>query len=195
MTATTVSVIELPNPRFLHSLPNDSTTTNINTSSTEFSLVDYAQEPLLSLNETCQSLIPIIDNILLHAANAMKNTPKPPPDNLTCDESASIRLYTMEWPTHENSLYFILNKILHEQNREALLPWHKYLKLLLTALVKIPCSPDQTIWRGVKLDISKDFTPKKEIIWWRFTSCTTSLRVLQSNIYLGIELVQEHFFP
>ena len=80
-----------------------------------------------------------------------------PPDGLTFDESAAIRLYTIEWEESHKSLYSMLNYTLKKSDRQALRPYFKYLKLLFTAFVKLPCAPLQTVWRGVTKDLSKDF--------------------------------------
>ncbi|CAF4301183.1 unnamed protein product, partial [Adineta steineri] len=82
-------------------------------------------------------------------------------------------------------MYFILNQILKTKDQEKLRPWFKYLKLFLTALVKIPCAPAQTVWRGIRADISSEFKPRNDVIWWAFSSCTMTLPVLESNAYLG----------
>ena len=79
----------------------------------------------------------------------------------------------------------MLNFTLKKGNRDEVRPYFKYMKLLLTALVKLPCAPPSTVWRGVTKDLSKDFPPGTLVTWWAFSSCTVELRVLESNIYLG----------
>jgi hypothetical protein len=148
-------------------------------------IINYSREPLLSLAESCLPLIDIVKNIHKYVSLALETTPKEPFDNLTRDESAAIRLYTMEWSTSSDSLYSILNRTLKNVDRQDLIPWYKYLKLFLTALVKIPCVPSQTVWRGVKKNISKDFLPGSQVIWWSFSSCTITLTVLENDLYLG----------
>jgi len=59
------------------------------------------------------------------------------------------------------------------------------MKLLLTALVKLPCLPRATVWRGLTKDASREFPRGTEVTWWAFSSCTTELTVLESNMYLG----------
>jgi hypothetical protein len=145
----------------------------------------YAQEPVLSLAEACEPLVGILQDILMYVSAALEGTPAEPPDGLTRDESAAIRLYTMEWIDVHESLYFILNGTFKTLDREALRPWFKYLKLFLTALVKIPCAPPQTVWRGVKKNISDEFPQGRQVIWWAFSSCTKTLTVLESDAYLG----------
>ncbi|CAF3897834.1 unnamed protein product [Rotaria sp. Silwood1] len=148
-------------------------------------IIGYSQELLVSLIEACKPLVDIVYNILTYATIALENTPAIPPNKLTRDESAAIRLYTMEWHNEQMSLYFILNRTLQYDNREKLRPWFKYLKLFLSALVKIPCAPVQTVWRGVRSNVSNEFPPGTQVTLWKFTSCTTSLTVLENDNYLG----------
>ena len=148
-------------------------------------IMGYAQVPLLPLAEACAPLTDIVDDLSAHVSIALETTPKEPADGLTRDEAASIRLYTMEWQTSRNSLYSVLNRILKAADETSLKPWHRYLKLFLTALVKIPCAPVQTVWRGVRKNISQEFRPGTQVTWWSFSSCTLTLTVLESELYLG----------
>ena len=59
------------------------------------------------------------------------------------------------------------------------------MKLFITALVKLPCVPPLTVWRGVTKDLSTEFSPGTPVTWWSFSSCTTELTVLENNMYLG----------
>ena len=149
------------------------------------SIIDYAQEPLLSLVDACVPLLSLINDLSLYIQLALEATPIHPPDHLTRDESAAIRLYTMEWNNEDKSLYTVLNYTLRATAGENLKPWYKYLKLFLTGLVKLPCAPAQTVWRGVRSNISSQFTEGSAITWWAFSSSTMSLSMLQSDGYLG----------
>ena len=148
-------------------------------------IVEYADAPLLPLLEACGPLTDIINNLLSYAQLALSETPEQPPNGLTIDESAAIRLYTIEWEENQRSLYSMLNHTLKKDDRDKLRPYFKYMKLFLTALVKLPCVPPLTVWRGVTKDISAQFPPGTMVIWWAFSSCTTSLPVLENNMYLG----------
>ncbi|CAF1435057.1 unnamed protein product [Adineta steineri] len=103
-------------------------------------------------------------------------------DGLTQDMSAAIYLYTMESP----KLYKTLNYTLRSENRQELKDWCSYLKLLLTALYKLKPVGKQTVWRGVKHDISNDYQIGRHYTWWSFTSCTASIAVQQSTLFLGL---------
>ncbi|CAF2855547.1 unnamed protein product [Rotaria sp. Silwood2] len=148
-------------------------------------IIGYADEPLLPLVEACAPLTDIIENLLFYVELALNETSEQPPDHLTIDESAAIRLYTIEWEGSRNSLYSKLNRALKSVDRENLRPYFRYLKLLLTALVKLPCVPPVTIWRGVTKNMSAQFPPGTRVTWWSFSSCTCSLPVLENNMYLG----------
>jgi hypothetical protein len=148
-------------------------------------IVGYATEPLLPLSKACAPLINILHNLPFYVHMALDETPEQPPNGLTIDESAAIRLYTIEWETPHRSLYSMLNHTLKKDTRENLRPYFKYLKLFLTALAKLPCVPPLTVWRGVHKDLSAEFPPGTPVTWWAFSSCTTQLTVLENNMYLG----------
>ena len=166
--------------------PNSTVADIINSARTDSGpMVEYANEPLLPLFKACAPLMGIIHNLSFYIQMALNETPEQPPDGLTIDESAAIRLYTIEWNESRQSLYSMLNSTLKQNDRELLRPYFKYLKLFLTALVKLPCIPQSTIWRGVTKDLSALFQPDTPITWWGFSSCTVELTVLKSNMYLG----------
>ncbi|CAF3543742.1 unnamed protein product [Rotaria sp. Silwood1] len=151
----------------------------------QYPIIGYAQEPVLPLADACVPLTFIIPDIFKYVAMALESTPDNPPDGLTRDESASIHLYTMEWSDARASLYSHLNRTLKQGDRKDLQPWYKYLKLFLTALVKIPCSTAQVVWRGVRKNTTNEFPKGAQITWWAFSSTTKSLAVLESDLYLG----------
>ena len=148
-------------------------------------IMGYADEPLLPLFKACAPLTHIVHNISTYVQMALNETPEQPSDGLTIDESAAIRLYTIEWKKPHRSLYSMLNHTLMKDDRELLRPYFKYLKLFLTALVKLPCVQPLTIWRGVTKNLSAEFPPNTPVTWWAFSSCTTELTVLDNNMYLG----------
>ena len=164
--------------------PSKTIITNNDLKSTVHPIIGYANEPLLSLNAACVPLTSIIHNLSVYVQMALNETPDVPPDGLTVDESAAIRLYTIEWQSPHQSLYLMLNSALKASDRENRQLYFKYLKLLLTALVKLPCVPQQTVWRGATKNLSAQFPPGTPVTWWSFLSCTSSLPVLENNLYL-----------
>ena len=138
----------------------------------------YETVPLVSLKE---AVLPI--KSLLHNADAMVETAKrssrKPVDGLTSDESAAIRLYTMQWPKPHLSLYTLLNQNLRSENRGSLISWFLFLKLFLTALYKLP-SFKGIIWRGVHENLTDQYD--EDQIWWGVSSCTETIEILETFI-------------
>jgi hypothetical protein len=108
-----------------------------------------------------------------------------PPDNLSPDESAAIMLYTTEWEPNSDSLYFILNSTLRTEDRVKLKPWFRYLKLLLTALGRLPPIGSRTVYRGIRLNMEHLYPKGKKFVWWAFSSCTTTIDVLEEEQFFG----------
>ena len=169
--------MEEGNPRFLANIQDEPT--NILQP-----IAGYEREPLLSLEEACRPLEGLLEDLPKYVWISKKNS-QHPEDGLTDEESASIHLYTMEWPKSEHSLYANLNRVLRGVNRQELKPWFRYLKLFLTALFKLP-AVEGVVWRGVPGDLSSQYTNNSsEQAWWALSSCTLSLKILESPIYLG----------
>ncbi|CAF4947539.1 unnamed protein product, partial [Rotaria socialis] len=144
----------------------------------------YSSVPLVSLEEAVKPLVPILPDVQSNAYAAKLKCSKPA-DNLTQDESASIMLYTMTWEPPTECLYMILNDILRTKDRQQkLAPWYLYLRLFLNALFRLPLLPT-IAYRGVRLDLSNRYIKGETIVWWGFSSCTTSMGVLQSDLFLG----------
>lgn len=58
------------------------------------------------------------------------------------------------------------------------------MKLILTALARIPSS-QRTVYRGVNLDLSEEYPKGRTFVWWGFSSCTSSIEVLENEQFLG----------
>jgi hypothetical protein len=142
----------------------------------------YENQPLITLEQAIQPLISLVPDIEQMVWTVKQNCQNPK-DHLTSDESASIMLYTLEWEPTQSSFYFILNAKLRSQNRQELKPWFLYLRLVVYALAKLPSSPSRTIYRGVQIDMSKEFVKDKTFIWWSFSSCTSTIDVIKK--FLG----------
>eukprot|EP00729_Bicosta_minor_P020448 gene20448-biopygen18272 len=94
-------------------------------------------------------------------------------DGLTRDEAASINIYTQETP----NIYRKLNSMLRDGDRDPLKPWFPFLKLLLTALHKLPSCPG-TYNRIVSADIASQYTKGMKMVWWEFSSATATIEAL-----------------
>jgi hypothetical protein len=90
----------------------------------------------------------------------------------------------MDWEPHEECLYFALNSTLRSEDRRQLKPWFLYLKLFLTALSQLTSS-HPFVYRGVKLNLSKQYPLGKTFVWWGFSSCTSHVGVLENEQFLG----------
>jgi hypothetical protein len=137
----------------------------------------YELKPLVSLGEAVRTLESIIKNIQSYVWTATGNS-ETPKDGLTLDESAAIYLYTMECMYHQ------LNEALRSVQRQVLIPYFSYLKLLLTALWKLK-DVKEVVWRGMKGNFADQYPTGKKLVWWGFSSCTLSLDVLQNQTFLG----------
>lgn len=146
----------------------------------------YAKLPIVPLEEAIQELVSILPEIESHAYVA-KQRCKKPADGLTQDQSASIMLYTMSWEPLNECLYFVLNDTLRiktPDRHKKLKPWYLYLRLFLSALVRLP-PYRRTIYRGVPLEMVKGYEVGETTVWWGFSSCTRSISALDSDIFLG----------
>lgn len=102
-------------------------------------------------------------------------------DGLTRDEAAAINIYTQEEP---HSIYSVLNGMLRKGDPGPLKQWFPYLKLLLTALHKLPSCPG-TYNRSVSADIASQYTKGKKMVWWEFSSSTATIEALGAFMQVG----------
>ena len=146
-------------------------------------IMGFEKMPLVSLEAAVEPLIAYVSDVKRMAWTVKQNCAVPA-DGLTTDQSASIMLYTLEWTPREHSFYIIFNKALRAEDRTKLKPWFSYLKLLVTSLSKLP-STVGTFYRGIKQDLHGIYPEGSNFVWWGFSSCTASLKVLQSEPFLG----------
>ncbi|CAF2814699.1 unnamed protein product [Rotaria sp. Silwood2] len=143
----------------------------------------YEKMPLVTLEEAVKPLVKIVPKVERNA-KVVKENCQAPEDRLTPDESASIMLYTYESMPHEDSLYVKLNETLRSEQRKNLIPWFLYLRLILTALARLP-SKCRFVFRGVRENLWPDYPKGKSFIWWGFSSCTSSVEVLENELFFG----------
>ena len=144
----------------------------------------YEKKPVVSLEEAIEPIVVYVPEVKRMAHLAKCRCKKPPADGLSVDESASIMLYSMDWQPKEECLYHVLNATLRSEDREKLVPWFLYLKLILTALDRLPLT-HRSVYRGIKLDLTKDYSKGSRVIWWGFTSCTSTIAVLSNKDFMG----------
>lgn len=146
----------------------------------------FSNKPLVLLEEAVEPLISIVRDVK-KKVTIVKESAKTPSHNLTLDESGSISLYTLEWEPYTDSLYYILNSALRNEDRNELKPWLLYLKLILTALshlhsIRLP------VYRSLKwiTEIENErYQEGKEIVWWGFSSCTLNKNISQKDHFLS----------
>jgi hypothetical protein len=138
----------------------------------------YEKKDLVSLEKAVNEIEPSVHDLNSMVWTAMRNS-RNPPDNLTPDESASIHLYTLEWPQNNQSICYLLNEKLRSEKRHDLKTWFSYLKLFLTALHKLP-SLKKTIWRGIRGNVSDYY--QDDFIWWGVSSCTEKMSIVENFI-------------
>ena len=145
----------------------------------------FADSPAVALEKAVKELASIAPNVESYAHSAKKSF-QSPHNGLTSDEAAAIRLYTMEWDLKEQSLYRRLNHALRsKQGRQQNIQlWYPYLRLLVSGLSRLPAI-EKTVFRGIKEHLAVGYDKDKTIVWWGFSSCTTSMSVLQADEFFG----------
>jgi len=149
--------------------------------------------PILTLTAACKF---ISDNNVLPTKRLNKwvkwslmtvdenmDTVKHQAHGLSRDQKAAIHLYTCETP-----FYRILNNLMRERNRSHLKPFFAYIRLLVSALDKLPRYKG-LCYRGVTRDLHQMYKPKKKsgkkAFFWSFKSTTNELAVLQNSSFFG----------
>ncbi|CAF3946606.1 unnamed protein product [Rotaria sordida] len=143
----------------------------------------FDTKPLVPLEQAVEPLIPIISDIQMKVDQAKDHAANYHDNDLSIDESAAITLYTMEWDPYTNSLYYILNSTLRNEDRASLKPWFLYLKLILTALSRLP-TISLTVYRGVVLPNSDQYQQGNNFVWWGFSSCSMNKNVPVNEFFL-----------
>ncbi|CAF3633963.1 unnamed protein product [Rotaria sp. Silwood1] len=143
----------------------------------------FDKMPIVSLEKAIGPLISLIPDVEQMVSIAKQNCNNSK-DGLTSDESASIMIYTMEWEPYEKSFYVILNTTLRASIRKELKPWFLYLRLIINALQKLP-STSRTIYRGIKANLTPQYSRGSTVVWWSFSSRTLSIETLNNERFLG----------
>ena len=101
---------------------------------------------ILSLHravEPIHHLVNDLPNKVSYSLDRCKN----PQDGLTQEESATIYLYTLQWPLGQDSFFTMFNRALRDENRAKMIPFQHYYQLFMAAFSKLPSTRDQ-VWRG-----------------------------------------------
>jgi hypothetical protein len=95
------------------------------------------------------------------------------------DEARAVHVYTQE-----SLFYKELNKRLGLRERESLKPFFPFLKQFLSGLHRL-APVDDTVFRGVRLDLSAKYCQGINLVWWAFSSATSTAAVLNNDTFLG----------
>ncbi|WP_306325288.1 ADP-ribosyltransferase domain-containing protein [Streptomyces venezuelae] len=96
---------------------------------------------------------------------------------LTADQVSALHLYTCE-----SAFYREINAVLRSPDRERLVPYLPYLRLLFSAMEALPAQT-RPLWRGVALDLRSQYPQGRTVTWWGVSSCTSELGVAKA--FLG----------
>ncbi|MFF3837628.1 ADP-ribosyltransferase domain-containing protein [Streptomyces sp. NPDC001930] len=98
-------------------------------------------------------------------------------EGLSADAIAALHLYTCE-----SAFYREINAVLRSPDRERLVPYLPYLRLLFSAVESLPAQT-RPLWRGVALDLRSQYPLGQTVTWWGVSSCTSELGVAKA--FLG----------
>jgi uracil DNA glycosylase len=93
---------------------------------------------------------------------------------LSADEIAALYLYTCE-----SAFYRQINATLRDPDRSRILPYLPYLRLLFSAVSRLPARR-APLWRGVRMDLRKQYPVGQTVTWWGVSSCTSDPGVARS---------------
>ncbi|MEU6163199.1 ADP-ribosyltransferase domain-containing protein [Streptomyces tanashiensis] len=96
---------------------------------------------------------------------------------LSADAISALYLYTCE-----SAFYREINAVLRSPDRERLVPYLPYLRLLFSAVAGLPAQT-RPLWRGVALDLRSQYPLGRTVTWWGVSSCTSEPGVARS--FLG----------
>ncbi|MFC0598839.1 ADP-ribosyltransferase domain-containing protein [Streptomyces palmae] len=96
---------------------------------------------------------------------------------LSADAIAALFLYTCE-----SGFYRDINAVLRSADRGRVVPYLPYLRLLFSAVSGLPAQT-RPLWRGVALDLRRQYPVGQTVTWWGVSSCTSELSVARS--FLG----------
>ncbi|MFB7861371.1 ADP-ribosyltransferase domain-containing protein [Streptomyces sp. NPDC056069] len=96
---------------------------------------------------------------------------------LSADAIAALFLYTCE-----SGFYRTVNAVLRSPDRSRVVPYLPYLRLLFSAVSGLPAQ-NRPLWRGVGLDLRRQYPVGGTVTWWGVSSCTSELSVARS--FLG----------
>jgi hypothetical protein len=141
----------------------------------------YLNEPLVSLEEALKPFYGKIDQLPNYIKEAKTNCHYPSKHKLTRDESAAIYIYTMNWG--QGNVYDRLQAAWSSNDRSQLKPWFSYLRLLKSALDKLPIAKTK-IWQGIpyRADLKDQLTSKAAALYSCMGSGSPSMNEIKDHL-------------
>ncbi|WP_424210614.1 ADP-ribosyltransferase domain-containing protein [Streptomyces sp. BI20] len=99
------------------------------------------------------------------------------PSGPDAESVAALYLYTCE-----SAFYREINAVLRSPDRERVVPYLPYLRLLFGAVSGLPART-RPLWRGVALDLRSQYPVGSTVTWWGVSSCTSEPGVARA--FLG----------
>ncbi len=97
-------------------------------------------------------------------------------DVLTVDQMVALHLYSQP-----SQLYRLLNQALRSKSIDAVDPYLPFLRLFTSALDELQKSakpdPQRILYRGIPLDLRKEYRVGQEVAWRGVSSCTAAIDV------------------
>lgn len=138
---------------------------------------EYETKETVSIDTMLEPFLASTDQLEDHLKKAKFLPNMNTQHGLNEDQIAAVYLYADDWS--ENSLHRQLNQALQSGNKETIKPWLGFLKLLNSALEKLP-TVKGTIYRGLPKNIETQLKDKSEIVLWQYVSCSTSSGIINS---------------
>lgn len=112
----------------------------------------------------------IASSVTVGAKHEKSQTGKPS-SYMSKELYAAICLYT-------GSFYSGINQVLRDANRDKILPYFKYLRMLFEACQRLKFH-QTTLWRGIGVDLSSQYKVGDTIVWWSISSVTSAKSVAE----------------
>jgi hypothetical protein len=153
-----------------------------------FSPIDLSRQPLVTLEEACADLLPLVHNLAHYIGVSymwVDSLRGNLPHGVSEEVAAAYNLYTREWERRSDSFYFILNEKLRSEDRHEIKPFLPYLRLMYEGQIHLPRSKIHSFWRGMQDSVNPNLYEKpNKLVWWGFSSCTTDMKPLEN--FLGV---------
>jgi hypothetical protein len=128
--------------------------------------------------------VKVMAEITLQTAEDAKKFGELKDDWLSVDFAAVLMKYSEE--DTKPALYADMNARCYDRDRTKMVPYSKFVWLLLHAMQALaPYPQTATVFRGVKLNLGAIYAKGRELTWHGFASCTKSMGVLMNEQFCG----------